>query len=111
MTNPVRNSTRPQKNAYLCNPENLLLSMLADNDVQIRQKAVNIILDIRTNSSSLDRLKFAHLIFLQYGSLLKHMRILLIGKHLKSQNRLLQIPLKEVLINSVRTPIEIPGSL
>ena len=41
-----------QRNAYFCNPENLLLSMLADNDVQIRQKAVDTILDIRTNSSS-----------------------------------------------------------
>ena len=41
-----------QRNAYFCHPENLLLSMLAYNDVQIRQKVVDTILDIRTNSSS-----------------------------------------------------------
>ena len=54
-----------QRNAYFCHPENLLLSMLADNDVQIRQKAEDTILDIRTTVHHLDRLKFAHLIFLK----------------------------------------------
>ena len=46
-----------QRNAYFCHPENLLLSMLADNDMQIRQKAVNTILDIRTNNSSFGQIE------------------------------------------------------
>ena len=46
-----------QRNAYFCHPENLVLSMLADNDVQIRQKAVNTMLDIRTNSSSFGQIE------------------------------------------------------
>ena len=46
-----------QRNAYFCHPENLLLSMLADNDMQIRQKAVNTILNIRTNNSSFEQIE------------------------------------------------------
>ena len=41
-----------QRNGYFCHPENILLSKLADSYVHIRQKAVKIILDIRTKISS-----------------------------------------------------------
>ena len=46
-----------QRNAYFCHPENILLSMLADSDVQIRQKVVKTILDIRTNNSSFGQIE------------------------------------------------------
>ena len=49
---PRSNLRCGSENAYFCPPENLMLSMLADNDEQIRQKTVNTILDIRTNISS-----------------------------------------------------------
>ena len=46
-----------QRNAYFCHPENILLSMLADSDMQIRQKVVTTILDIHTNNSSFGQIE------------------------------------------------------
>ena len=39
-----------QQNCYLAHPENVLVTMLGDDDKAIRAKAVNMILKIRRNN-------------------------------------------------------------
>ena len=100
-----------QRNAYFCHPENLLLSMLADSDMHIRQKAVKTILDIRTKiSSSFGQIEirsfnipsirftaetYVHMIDWETSLITEPP----FTKHLS----------EEILLNSVCTPMEIPS--
>ena len=74
--------------------------MLADNDVQVRQKAVNTILDIRTNSSSFGPIEITAE---TYADMIDWETSLI------TEPPFTKYLSKEVLINSVRTPMEIPG--
>ena len=47
-----------QPNAYFAHPEAILLSMLADEDGEVRAQAVNTILTIRMKSNQRAQLKF-----------------------------------------------------
>ena len=47
-----------QRNAYFAHPEAILLSMLADEDGEVRAQAVNAILTIRMKSNQRAQLKF-----------------------------------------------------
>ena len=99
-----------QRNAYFCHPENLLLSMLVDNDVQIIQKAVDTILDIRTNSSSFGPIKIRpfNLPSLRFSAE-TYADMIDWETSFITEPPFTKYLSKEVLINSVRTPIEIPG--
>ena len=42
-----------QRNAYFANPENILLSMIIDDSLAIREKAISLILKARAKKSDL----------------------------------------------------------